>query len=223
MREILLMAGLFFSLTSFAQNDTIVITSRKNVPPQAVLDLESSNILYAGQEYTFWVTTSGVYPLRLTVKNGKVRLDKSSKKTTGGLKYTFTPLEPGECSIGIGNQMDEKRSVGLKAYLFQVIDCPMPPLSLKGMPNSQIITDLKESTEIQCAFPKETCLHDSYEIKSWSATIGDKVFSGQGSILTEELIQYVNQVNHQYLHFEVLLSENKTGHLRSEGIYRIRR
>jgi hypothetical protein len=98
---------IFFSLSSFAQNDTTVNTSRENVPLQAVLNIESGKTLFAGQEYTFNITTSGDYQLRLTSKNAKIHLIENSKKSTGGLRYSVTPIDTGKLSITIWNVINE--------------------------------------------------------------------------------------------------------------------
>jgi len=223
MKPLILCILIFFSISSFSQ-ETVVITSRENVPLQAVMNIGAGNILYAGQEYTFTITTSGEYDIRLETTNVKVHLIEESKLRTGGLSYVITPIDTGWCSIGISNQIDENRTVGLKTHNFKVINYPVPPLRLKGIwwP-SQIISNLKYPSEIQCAYNRETGIWDSYEIESWTAKIGNKKFSGQGSLLSEELIQYVNEVDNQYLHFKVVLCENKTGHLKSDGIYYIRK
>jgi len=218
------MVFFFLSFSSIAQTDTVVITSRKDVPLQAVLDIETSEVLYAGQEYVFRVTASGDYDLRLTVKNAIVQLSEESKRNTGGLTYTLTPIDTGECMIGISNQINETRTVGLKTQFFKVINYPVPPLKIGRVRSGEIINSLlNDSTEIICSYPDKTGVYDEYEVESWTVKIGDKGFSGTGSLLTKELIQCLNHTDNEFLLLEVILEQNKTGHLKSEGVYLIRK
>ena len=53
------------------------------------------------------------------------------------------------------------------------------------------------------------------------AVIGEKVFNGTGPLLSEELIQYVNQSKNEYMHLTAFLAKNKTGYVKSEAIYLI--
>lgn len=214
---------MLFSISACSQDTTLITSRGGNIPLQAVLDIETSKILFAGQEYTFALTTSGNYDILLTAKNARIQFIEDSKKSTGGLKYTLTPIDTGTCSITIGNQIDEKRTVGLKMQMFNVINFPIPPIQVGRKKSGDIINMLKDSVEINCSYPKETGIYENYEVTKWEATIGEKTFSGIGTLLSEELIQYINQANNEYMHLTAYLFENKTGHLKSEAIYLIRK
>lgn len=219
-----LFKGIFILISFFSigQNDTKLITSRKDFPLQAVIGLDALNVLYKGQEYTFSITSSGTYDISVTSKNAEIKLIDDSKKGTGGLRYLVTPIDTGECSISVGNYINETRSVSLVRYTYKVIDFPMPPLQINNIQSGQIITQLSDSTEIKCSFPELSGIFESYEIKSWEVIIGSKTFEGKGNLFTKELIQYINQTKKEFLHLKVKLLKNKTGHNSSEGIYLIR-
>lgn len=222
MKTILFSLILVATINSIAQNEVVINTSRKKVPLQAVLNLESTKVLYAGQEYTFSLTTSGQYDIRLTAQNAKIELIEDSKKSTGGLRYKITPIEPGKLPLTIWNVIDEKSNVSLSAYNFNVINYPVPPIQLSNHFGGQIIEQIKDSTNLLCAYPRESGIYDTYEIKSWKATIGDKTFSGIGSKLSGEIINYINQADNEFMHLVIELNENKTGHLLSEAIFLIK-
>ena len=213
---------IFLSFCSIGQNETTLITSRKDFPLQAVVDLDVLNILYKGQDYTFSITSSGTYDLKVTAENGQIKLIEDSKKGTGGLRYTVTPIDTGECSISVGNYINETRSVSLVKYFYTVIDYPTPPIQIQGIQSGQILSQLSETAELKCAYPVESGIFDSYEIKSWEVIIGSKTFEGKGNLLSNELIQYINETEKEFLHLRVKLVKNKTGHISSEGIYLIR-
>ena len=222
MKTILFSIVLLTAINSIAQNDVTINTSRKDVPLQAVLNIESSNVLFAGQGYTFNLTTSGQYDVRLTAENADIELIKESKKSTGGLRYKVTPIAPGNLSMTISNVIDEKSKVSLSAYNFRVIDYPIPPIQLYKHGGGQIIEQLKDSTKLICAYPSESGIFDSYEIKSWKASIGNKTFTGDGSLLSAEIINYINQADNEFIHLVVELKKNKTGHLSTEAIFLIK-
>lgn len=222
MKTIIIGIFTFLSFCSIGQIETKLTTSRKDFPLQAVVNLDVQNVLYKGQDYTFSITSSGDYDLRVTAKNAQIKLIEDSKKGTGGLRYTVTPIDTGECQIHVGNVIDEKRSVSLVMYFYKVINYPMPPLQLNEFQSGQIISQLSDSTELKCAYPKESGVFESYEIKSWEVEIGDKTFTGKGNFLSNELIQFVNQKENEFLHIKVNLFKNRTGYSISEGIYLIR-
>lgn len=214
---------ILFSTSTYSQ-DTIIITARgENIPLQAVVNIEASKILYAGQEYTFVLTTSGHHDIHLTAQNAKVQLMEDSKKSTDGLRYNVTPIDTGTCSITISNQINEKRIVNLTMQMFSVINFPIPPIQIGGKKSGEIIHTLKDNLEINCSYPQETGINDRYEVTKWEAKIGEKTFSGNGTLLSNELIKYINQANDEYIHFIATLAENKTGHFKSEAIYLIRK
>ena len=213
---------LLVSHRTFAQNDTTLITSRENVPLQAVADIQGIHILYTGQEYTFNLVTSGDYDIRITAKNARVSILEDSKKSTGGLRYKVIPVEPGECSILISNQINESRVVSLKKQVYFVMDCPMPPLYLNRIQSGQIINDLKDSVKIECHYPQEMGIDDNYTVESWSVDVGDKSFSGTGNLLSSDLIKYCRVNNDELLHIKAVLRANNTDHTRSEGIFILR-
>ncbi len=219
-----ILSALFLCMTiySIAQKDVTINTSRKNIVPQAVLDVESTQTLYAGQEYTFNVTTSGNYDIRITAQNAKIEFVELSKKMTGGLIYKVTPIAPGKLSMTVWNVIDAKTKCSLIGRNFDVIDYPVPPIQLSNQTGGQFIEQMQDSTNITCAYPREQGIFESYEIKSWKATIGDKTFTGEGSMLSEEIIQYINQVDNEFMHMVVELNKNKTGHQSSEAIYLIK-
>lgn len=186
---------MLFSISAYSQDTTLITTRGGNIPLQAVLDIETSKILYAGQEYTLTLTTSGNYDIRLTAKNARIQLIEDSKKSTGGLRYTVTPIDTGTCSITIGNQIDEKRTVSLNMQMFNVINFPIPPIQIGRKKSGEIINIIKNSVEINCSYPKETGIYENYEISKWEAKIGEKTFSGSGALFSEELIKYINQTN----------------------------
>lgn len=222
MKTIIIGIFTFLSFCSIGQNETKLITSRKDFPLQAVSKLDVKNILYKGQEYIFSITSSGDYDLSITAINAKIELIEESKKGTGGLQYSVTPIDTGECQIHVGNIINEKRSVSLVMYIYQVINYPMPPLQLNEFQSGQIISQLADSTALICAYPKESGIFESYEIKSWEVKIGDKIFTGKGNLLSDEVIQFVNKKENEFLHIKVNLFKNKTGYSISEGIYLIR-
>lgn len=219
----LLILGFFLllSITSIAQEETKIITSRKDFPLQAVIGLDTPPVLYAGQEYAFCATSSGNFDLVVTTHNAKLKLIESSKKGTGGLVYILTPIDTGECTISVGNQTAE-RHFSLVKYHYSVINYPVPPLHLNNINSGQIITNLDDLTTIECSYSKETGVFDTYEIKSWEASIGNKTFNGKGNMLSKEMIDFVNQTPYEFLHLKVELDENKTGHSISEGVFMIR-
>jgi len=221
MKSILNYLFVLLSLNSFAQKKTSIITERKNTLLQAVLNLQSIHVLYAGQEYIFSTTTSHEHAVELKVENARVQFIENSLKTTGGLQYSVTPIDTGSCTIQIGNRIDKKTSVSLYAQTFKVINYPVPPIQLIGSSTGQIISNLRDSTKIECSYDPQTGIFDKYEILSWNAKIGDKIFSGKDNQLSKEFIEYVNHVKNEFLHLEVILDQNKTGHLKSKGIYLI--
>lgn len=223
MKSIIVFSIILFSVNVYSQDTTLITKRGENIPLQAVLDVEGSKILYAGQEYTFALTTSGNYDIRLTAKNAKVKLIENSKKSTGGFRYTITPIDTGTCSITIGNQIDEKRSVSLKMQMFQVVSYPIPPIQINGVSSGEIIKSIGERAQITCSYPKETGINENYEISKWKATVGDQSFSGTGSVLSEELVQYIKRIDNEYMYLMVDLYENKTNHFKSEGIYLIKK
>lgn len=188
MKSIITFTIMLFSLSAYSQDTTVITTRGENIPLQAVLDVESSKVLYAGQDYTFALTTSGNYDIILTAKNARVQLIENSKKSTGGLRYTVTPIDSGTCSITIGNQIDEKRTVSLKMQMFSVINYPVPPIHINRMSSGEIIKTIDDSTQIVCSYPKETGIYENYDVSKWEATVGEKSFSGTGFLLSEELI-----------------------------------
>lgn len=223
MKFIIYIILFLFSLNSFAQNDTTLTTSRdEEIPLQAVVNLASINKLYVGQEYMFVITTSGYFDVRVTFKNAKVKLIEESKRETGGLRYTVTPIEPGTLSISVYNVTDKGSQVSLLANSYSVSKSPPPSIRITGLTDSQIITNLKDSTTIQCSYPMGSGLFfKNYKVVKWSATIGDKVFTGKGDLLSKELIQYINNLEKGFLHLKITLDENNTGHLTSEAVYLI--
>lgn len=223
MEKIIYGIFLFLSINTLAQNDTTVNTSRDNPTLQAVLNVESKRILFAGQEYVFNLTTSGQYDIRITAKNAKVELIEESKRTTGGFRYKVTPINPGEMSMTIRNVINEKSQVSLLGQTYSVINYPTPPIQLVGADNGQILDTINDSTTIICAYPFEYGINDTYEVKSWTGKIGDKVYFGNGPLLSMELINYINQVDNEFLHLRVELFENKTGHNETEGVYLIKK
>lgn len=223
MKTLISLIIVLLSVNLYSQDTTLITARGENFLLQAVLDIETTEILYAGQEYTFTITTSGNYDIRLTAKNAKVQFVEDSKKSTGGLIYTVTPIDTGSCSITIMNQIDEKRIVSLKMQKFNVINFPIPPIQIDSKKSGEIIDRLKDKVEITCSYPKETGIYENYEVLRWEAKIGEKTFNGKGTLLSKELINYINQANDEYMHLSIILADNKTGHLKSEAIYLIRK
>lgn len=225
MKLIIYIIPFLFSINLFAQNDTTLITTSRNeeIPLQAVVNLASIHKLYAGKEYMFEILTSGYFDIRVTFKNAKVKLIEESKRQTGGLRYLVTPVEPGPLSISVFNVTDKGRQVSLLANSYWVSNSPPPNIRLTGLANSQIISNLKDSTTLQCSYPIGSGLFvKNYKVVKWSATIGDKNFTGEGDLLSKELIQYINNLEKGFLHLKITLDENNTGHLNSEAVYLIR-
>lgn len=225
MKSILTFTLTIILATAYTQDTTVIISRNQNqqIPLQAVLELESVKTLFVGQEYTFNLTSSGYYDIRITTANASVKLIEESKKSTGGFRYSFTPKETGKCAIIISNQIDEKKVVDLKMQTFQVINYPIPPIHIQKISSGNSIMKLDNASEITCEYSKETGIFEKYEIISWEAIISEKTFGGNGTMLSKELIQHVNEVDHKYMRLTVFLKANKTGHLSSEGIYYIKK
>ena len=119
-------------------------------------------------------------------------------------------------------RVDEERSVSLKMQSFQVKEYPAPTILFSKQNSGQILSELSDSTELICAIPWDAGIDNKFEIQSWEIKVGEKVFTGNGPLLTKELIEYFNQSNDEYVHVNVNLAHNKTGYKTAESVYLIR-
>ncbi len=222
MKLITLAVIAILSNITFAQKDKVIITKRDEMPLKAVMNLSASRTLYVGQEYKLDVSISGNQPIKVSYKNAEIAIDVSSKRNTGGLTYFVTPLDTGKVYISIGI-MTEKSFVSLLAQYYDAVNYPVPPIHFSGVSSEPIISTLNEVTELKCHYPKEQGIFETYNIVSWKATIGERIFEGKGNLLSNELILFVNEQQEAFLHMEVELAKNKTGHSKSEGVYLIRK
>ncbi len=222
MKLIILAVIVLLSNITFTQKDKVIITKRDEMPLKAVMNLSASRTLYVGQEYTLNVSVSGNQPIKLVANNAQIEIDESSKRNTGGLTYFVTPIDTGKVYISIGI-MAEKNSVSLLAQNYSAVNYPVPPIHLGGVSSGPIISTLNEVTELKCHYPMEQGIFETYKIVSWKATIGEREFEGNGNQLSQELIQFANEQQEAFLHIEVELAKNKTGHSKSEGVYLIRK
>ena len=146
--------------------------------------------------------------------------DEGSSRGTGPMRYKLTPLDTGKCYVTIGVQLEEKRSVQLLRKSFNVINYPTPPIHISNSISGEVIGNLDDSTSIVCKYPTSSGVYDSFEIKSWKVQLGDKVFKGKGNLLTNEVMQAINDSEtNSTLFVEVELSENKTGYTSSKGVF----
>ncbi len=224
MKLIILIFFILFSINAYSQDTTLITSRGEHIPPKAVLGIESiKSPLYAGQEYTFEVAASGYHDIQLTAKNAKVEFIEDSKNSTGGFRYSITPIKTGTLTITVGIQVNEQKAVSLIMYTYSVINFPIPTIQLDRKSSGEIIDLLRDSSEIKCSYPLESGIFESYEVLKWVAKMGDKEYHGDGNILSEELITIINEANDEYLHLTAFLAENKTGHLKSEAIYLVRK
>lgn len=220
MRHIILTIVLFMSLNCLGQKDTTVVISRENAPLQAVIDMDLGNTLFIGHEYTFTITTSGDFDIKMKVKNASAHI--KSKNGTGGFRCTLIPIDTGECTISVYNIINADRSVSLIMQYFNVVNFYPPSIKLNGVASGQVLNEIEDSVRIQCGYSQEMGFRNNYKIKSWSVKIDNKTFNGKGCFFTKELVQYVNKINDGLLHLTVELDENETGYLKSEGVYIVR-
>ena len=203
--------------------DTTITTSRENIPPQAVIGFEDIKTLFAGQEYTINVSVSGDNPIVISAKNAEVKLIEDSKKSTGGLRYSITPIKAGTVSVTIGYKREDGKTISLLMRMFSVIDFPPPSIEINRLKSGSVIKKLSDSTEIKCLYPMNTGIQDNFEVKSWEIKTGKKIFKGTEAFLSEEFIEYFNNVNDEYIHLTVFLKGNRTEHQKTEAIYLIKK
>lgn len=211
----------FFSF--YSQKNNEIIISRENIPPKAVVELESSETIYVGQEYTISVGVSGDYDVNIEVENGEIIFDEQSKRHTGGLIFKLIPTDTGECYVQVRIMNENKIVASLISRLFRVEKSPQPTIFINSIQSGSIINEINSDTKITCKYPPVYGVFDSYEISNWNVNVGDKIFSGSGDHFTEELIKYIKETSISYLYINVELKKNKTKHYFTEGIFIVKK
>lgn len=222
MKNALLLSILVSSIfTAFGQVKTTLITERDEMGPfKGTIGSDAYTELYVGQEYTFDILVNRNDDMKVYATNLEIVFDESSRKNSGAMRYKVTPIDTSKCSIGVGVQLEDGKSYYLLRKEFTATICPAPPIFISKSISGEAIGNLEDSTSLRCKFPTSSGIYDSYEVSSWKAKLGDKIFSGQGTYLTKEFIEAINtsEVNTP-LFIEVALIENKTGHTSSKGVF----
>ena len=73
-----------------------------------------------------------------------------------------------------------------------------------GLESGEILTELKDSAVIECSYPLELGIYETYKVKSWTANVGNRTFSGDGDVISHELTKYINETKNLFLHLTVI-------------------
>lgn len=219
MKCLTLFSVCFSCFAAFAQEKITIVESRKDVPLQAVVGLDANPQLFVGQNYLLSIGVSSEHDVKIDFTNLKAELMEVSKRSTGGLMYTVTPLDTGTCWVSVGVITETSRH-GLLSSRFQAIPYPVPPVFLSETCTGEVLSTLPDDAKLTCKYPRGSGVYDNYTIDSWTARLGEQTFNGKGNTVSRELIEAVNKHSaEQILRITANLSENKTGHVRSEAVF----
>lgn len=220
MKFSLILYTLIFIPTIFAQKTKTLWVETTDVILQGTVGFSSSPELFVGQEYYFNIISNKKdFDLEIMSENLKVTLMPDSKKGTGGLEFKVVPIDTGECLIQLSVGNDKKRACSLISRTFHASHYPMPPIFISKIRTGEIIPELTKNTELLCMYDRSLGIFKPFTINSWTAKLGEQEFSGNGTSLSNELIDAVNQTNDGFLVLKVELESNNTGYSTSEAVF----
>lgn len=213
---------LIFIPTIFAQNEKLWIET-DDVILQGNIEFSSYPQLFVGQEYYFTVIANKKdFDLEIMSENLEVTLMPESKKQTGGLELRVIPIDTGKCFIQLSVGKDQKRASSLISRSFPVSHYPMPPIFISKIRTGEIISELKQDAELTCMYDRSLGIFKPFVIKSWTAKLGEKEFSGNGTYLSKELINAIDLAKDGFLVLKAELEPNNTGYSFSEAVFILR-
>lgn len=222
MKFYLILCSLIFIPTIFAQKKTLWIET-DDVILQGNIEFSSSPELFVGQEYYFIILSNKKdFDLEITSENLKITLTPESKKGTGGLEFKVVPIDTGECVIQLSVGNDKKRVSSLISRTFHASHYPMPPIFISKIRTGEIISELKQDSKMTCMYDRSLGIFKPFVIKSWTAKLGEKEFTGKGADLSKELINAIDLAKDGFLVLKVELESNNTGYSTSEAVFILR-
>jgi|GEM_PF-3267811 len=224
MKFFLTLCTFIFLQTIFAQKTKTLWIEPEGIIVKGTVAVETSPTLYVGHEYEFTIMSNyAEFDLIIDSKNLKIALDESSKKNTGGLIFKVIALDTGTCNIVLTLGKDKERKANLISRSFKAVNYPAPPVYIGDVRSGEVLTEVKETTELKCKYDPASGIFESYPVESWQAKLGDRTFSGTGTKLTKELVNAINSVSSkEILEMTVQLKKNNTGFRISEAVYLIR-
>lgn len=165
--------ALFATLASFGVFSQI----GENQKPRGIIDYHGSNVFYRGIEYQISAIAHGVYDETILEGiNADVKKDSSRQ-------YGFTVIfgDSSIAKIGVYGKHNGRKAA-LSLYIFEVRDKPEPSIYLDNLKSGSSI-DTTVSF-IECRYPEEVNLEESFEVISWNFQIGEQHFSGDSNVIS---------------------------------------